>query len=94
MVPILFTFFVIGGFAIGATVLAVWLLYKIIGGIIRMIFGGARAVIGPGRRAYPDAYAQPVLCRQMRCGALNPSRARFCRRCGQPLREALVLRAA
>jgi len=70
----------------------VTLAVKIIGAIVRGIFGGTRAVFRAGARPYLAAQFQH--CAQVRCHALNPQGARFCRRCGKALGETLVLRAA
>ena len=58
----------------------VTLVVKIIGAVFRVIFGGTRAVFRAGARPYPATQFQP--CTQVRCHAMNPSGARFCRRCG------------
>jgi hypothetical protein len=68
------------------------LVVKIIIAIVRAIFGGARAVMGVASGPSQPLDLQP--CTQVRCHAINPRGARFCRRCGKALGETLVLRAA
>ena len=70
----------------------VMLVVKIIGALVRVIFGGTRAVFRAGARPYQAAQLQH--CTQVRCHATNPPGARFCRRCGKAMGQALVLRAA
>jgi ribosomal protein L40E len=59
-----------------------WVLWS----ILRLAGRVITAVLGPlpvsrGRRA------TGLRCSRPNCGAPNPARARFCRRCGAPLRE-------
>ena len=93
MVPFVFfgSLLVIGlviTLALGGVLLAITIIKAIFGAI----FGGTRAVLGVGRNAARAVDLQR--CNQVRCHAMNPPRARFCRRCGKALAETLVLRAA
>ena len=93
MVPFPFIIFlIVVGLIIASIVLGVWLLVTIIKAIAGAIFGGTRAVLGVGRRPYQPPMLQP--CGQVRCHAMNPPGARFCRRCGKALGQTMVLRAA
>lgn len=66
--------------AVTGVVFGGWLLFTAGRGVLRLM-GYDPSQPGAAR---PDAGA--VRCPRDRCGAMNPSTARFCRRCGQPLR--------
>ena len=93
--------FLIFGFVIVLTAVIVvgWIIFHImraIGDVVGRLLGlgRPRRVIDPGPIAMPG---RGVTCTRAGCGALNPSEARFCRRCGQTMPSAqrvMVRRAA
>lgn len=69
---------------VGFFVMAVALAVRFIGFVFRSLFGWPNeappeAPRGSGRRR---------VCPHRRCGHLNPPAARYCARCGRPLRAA------
>ena len=63
-----------------AVLFAVSLTLKLLGGVLRILFR-------PWNRQQGMRHASqhPVACPRDGCGAVNPSTARFCRRCGHGL---------
>jgi hypothetical protein len=72
-------FVIIALIAVAVLFFGGWVVVNIFRLLIRGIFGPQRIDAG-GRFASPA-----VLCRRERCRAMNPSEARFCRRCGVSL---------
>jgi len=66
---------------------AVWAVFSFVRWIVSRILLG---------KPWPQTEQIPVArrCARSRCHADNPSHARFCRRCGQPVVQQFVLRAA
>ena len=82
LVTIIIFFVVI---VVTAVVFFVWLIVggvRIVTGLIRMIFAPHR-VLGP--RILPARSIPTIRCPTHGCQAINPSDARFCRRCGRGL---------
>jgi len=68
--------------AVTAVVFFIWLIFKIIGWAGRMMTGG-------------KSYAAPIamgecVCRNIRCRAMNPHAAHYCRRCGWSIQPDFV----
>ena len=53
--------------------------------ILRIVWRCLRLIFGVRRPASAAAPAQWRWCGRLRCGAVNPIHASFCRRCGMPL---------
>jgi len=68
---------------IGFFVVAVVMVVRLIGFVGRVLFGRPSAENEPGQRRR-DHHGR--LCPQLRCGHVNAADARYCARCGQPLR--------
>ena len=82
MEGIFFILVFIGVIAITALLFGVWVFVSIVRVIMRII-GGA---VAPSPRSTPAVRALPsVACSNQQCHAMNPSYARFCRRCGQTI---------
>src|SRR5437867_4073816 len=99
MSPIL-TFLIFGFVIVLTAVIFVgWivaLVVRAIGIALARLFGLARPrqIVNDGPIAMPG---RGVTCARRGCGALNPSEARFCRRCGQTMpspQHVMVRRAA
>jgi ribosomal protein L40E len=56
-----------------------------VGVLVRLIWYGLRLIFGIRRPARVATAAQWQWCGRVRCGAVNPIHARYCRRCGVPL---------
>ena len=69
---------------VGFFVMAVALALRLGGFMMRTLFGGTDAT-APKRSVYLPAGNQHI-CPHRRCGHLNQRSARFCARCGRPLR--------
>ncbi len=70
-----------GVIVITAVVFAVWLVAM----ALRLIGRGILSLLGIGGMTARREYEGTVVCPRDRCQALNPSSARFCRRCGREL---------
>ena len=79
MTEIVFTILIIAGLVlVSALVFGGWLIVA----IVRLI---SRALGGGRSSAPPAALPNVVRCAHAGCRAVNPGRARFCRRCGKIL---------
>lgn len=71
----------------GFIVMAFVLVGKFVGLVFRVLGGG-----GPKRTSYrqrpPSRLSRGVVCPHTRCAHANMKGARFCARCGRPLRSA------
>lgn len=73
-----------------AVVFAVWLLLA----LMKLVFRGVFGLFGVGSRD-AGVIGPTYCCPRRGCHAVNPSSARFCRRCGRELlRGEMVRRAA
>lgn len=72
---------------VGFVVMALVLAGKLVGLLFRSLVGGP-AEAASGRRASRARDAGSVVCPQRRCAHVNAWNARFCARCGRPLRRA------
>jgi hypothetical protein len=68
---------------------AVGLVFKLIGGFFRFVFGGFR---GGSRELdedprYPASGGNRRLCSDLNCRHANPWAAHYCAKCGRPLRR-------
>lgn len=88
MEGIAFIFIFIGVIAITALLFTVW----VIVGIARLGMRMLGAVFAPPRRMTmpPVRAISSIRCGNDHCNAMNPSNARFCRRCGQALEAQRV----
>jgi hypothetical protein len=79
--------FAIHIFALFAMMGMAWFFFFVwlISTIIRGVCSGVSRVAGVKRTYQPAAMSWQIRCRRVRCRALNPSDAKFCRRCGAPL---------
>lgn len=84
------TFHIFGVFAILALA---WLLFVlwIIGHVFRAVWIAFLHLTGLANRA-PRLSTKPRRCTHIRCLAMNPPQANFCRRCGSSLTRASTLR--
>lgn len=59
-----------------------WVIFVIwlVGVLVRVVFRGLGLFRGNAGKRSPM-----MLCNRLRCGANNPVRANFCKRCGSPL---------
>jgi hypothetical protein len=73
-------------FVIFALLAAGWVMFFawLIGTIIRGVCHGVSRITGTQKRVEAALPGQ-VRCRRVRCRAMNPPQANFCRRCGSPL---------
>lgn len=51
----------------------------------RALGGGMRV----GNRLFSCGKRDQIRCANPKCGAINPAAARFCRRCGRPMRKTI-----
>lgn len=72
---------------LGFFFMAVVIVGKVIGFIFRALTGDASERSRPGQ-APPPRHTMGRVCPHRRCAHLNPRNARFCARCGRPLRSA------
>jgi hypothetical protein len=85
-VIVLIIFGLIAAGFIGFVVLALVLIGKLIGAAFRAL-GGPNAAKAT-RRMPPSRMSQGLVCPHKRCRHINLRHARFCSRCGRPLRSA------
>jgi len=89
MTGITIGFLVIGVIVVAAIVFSVWLLALVLGLVgrtIGAIFGWNKPLAPLTRPSYP--------CPRTSCRAINPTSARFCRRCGHELLRRQLSRQA
>ena len=68
---------------LAAVLFTCWLAFVIVRGGVR----GVGYLLTGNRRSLAHQIGVRQ-CARLRCGAFNPERANFCRRCGSPLRSA------
>ncbi len=83
----LFIFAVVAVIAVTAVVFAMWILV----GAVRLVGRGVVAMFRPHRPRQPILFGT-FSCPRRGCGAINPTSARFCRRCGQELLRGQLAR--
>lgn len=71
----------------GFVVMAFVLVGKLVGFVFRTLGGGGQKPT-PYRHRPPPRSSQGVVCPHSRCAHVNMKDARFCARCGRPLRSA------
>ena len=83
-VAIIAVFFLVMGITL--LIFCGWAFFMVVRGIV----GGVAGLFGPPRsRAGPRmASTNTVRCMNRGCGAVNPTNARFCRRCGHMMPAA------
>lgn len=81
MDPLLGILLFIAVMAIAAVAFGGWVLMALVRAMTRLLGLAPRGHL-------PDQAAVPAICPRERCRAENPGEARFCRRCGQPMRPA------
>ena len=89
MTGITIGFLIIGVIVVAAIVFSVWLIAMVLGFVGRTIagiFGWNQPLAQLTRPSYP--------CPRSSCRAVNPSSARFCRRCGHELLKRQLSRQA
>jgi zinc ribbon protein len=74
-------------FALFAVMAMLWVVFFVwlISTIARGVWSGVSRVAGVKRTYQPAAISGQVRCRRVRCRAMNPAGAKFCRRCGAPV---------
>ena len=75
----------VGGTVVGTFVLTIWVFWM----MLRGVYWGISSLTGVPRRGRSSRAT--LRCPQYRCGALNLTEARYCRRCGanlKPIRQA------
>ncbi len=83
---VLIVFGLIAAGFIGFVVLALVLIGKLLGAAFRALGGPSEPK--PSRRMPPPRVSQGLVCPHKRCRHINLRDARFCSRCGRPLRSA------
>lgn len=68
-----------------AVLFVIWLMVTVLKTIARLV----RRHIGLGERNVTPRLSSSNMCKAPRCRTVNPPFARFCRRCGQPIGEAV-----
>lgn len=66
-----------GGIILAGVLFCVWAVFALLRGIVRLLIPRKKP-----RSLKTDAYQ---VCTNLKCGCVNPSYARFCRRCGKSL---------
>ncbi len=82
-------FLMIAVIIISAVIFGVWLItlvFQLVGRGIGALFGWSRPLEPLSRPSYP--------CPRSSCRAINPTSARFCRRCGHELLKRQISRQA
>jgi ribosomal protein L40E len=79
--PITVIFIFAAVVAVSAVVFGIWLVVT----ILKVLLRGVAALFGGGSRAARRFHAPTYLCNRSSCQAINPTSARFCRRCGTEL---------
>jgi ribosomal protein L40E len=83
---------------LAAVLFAGWVFVVMLRLVVNAAAGMGRVLLGTGRQPMPPVRkVKLVTCGNRGCRARNPAEARFCRRCGTPMRAAtrvVVRRAA
>ncbi|MDQ3441968.1 MAG: hypothetical protein M3478_16675 [Planctomycetota bacterium] len=90
--PIITILIFIAVIAITAVLFGGWLIVAVIRLISRLLMAPFRASTEPESTLIlpGDATATTIRCPNDRCRAENPATASFCRRCGSPVRTAVL----
>ena len=91
--PITALLVLMGVIAVSTVVFAAWVVLS----IVRWVFRGVFGILGVGHQrppALPHRTFGSHRCSRPGCQTINPSAARFCRRCGRELDNQMVMRRA
>ncbi len=80
-----------------AVLFAGWMMVVLVRFMLNVVQGIGKRIFGRHLPVMRAKRIRLVACRNRDCGAPNPAEARFCRRCGSPMRAAtkvIVRRAA